>query len=231
MVFFAKTYPALGSLASESTKENGSYKEPDVINQLQKDFKNKCYICETKDIEAINIEHFAPHKNINLIRKFQWANLFWACNHCNHIKSDREPLLNCTVKSDGVDRKIRYFLDDNLINNKVVIEALDGSIETQNSVQLLIDIDNGTNHKSLHKIQAKSQRNRLYDEMSDFTSLVLKYFGSEDEEKQGDYQREIIKQLSNKSAFTAFKRWFIKDNPKYKTQFEHYIIDKQGNTV
>jgi len=222
MVFFKKTDLAPSSLTLESQKSNGQYNKEDVLILLHQDFKNKCYICESKGIESINIEHFAPHKDQNSIRKFNWSNLFWACSHCNQIKSDKEPLLNCIVNQDGVDTKIRYILDDDLLSgNKVIIEQLSNDLATSNTIELLQKVYQGTTPQN--SFQAKEKRNKLYDEMSDFTGLVLKYFRSEDEEKKEDYQREISKQLSNRSAFTAFKRWFIKDNEKYKNEFDKYI--------
>lgn len=51
MVKVERTFPAPKSLAVEAEKANGSYSEPDVIEQLRKDFHNKCYICELKDLQ------------------------------------------------------------------------------------------------------------------------------------------------------------------------------------
>ena len=33
-------------IAKEKLKKHGSYREIDVIEQLQKDFHGKCYLCE-----------------------------------------------------------------------------------------------------------------------------------------------------------------------------------------
>ena len=30
---------------------------PDVIERLEKDFNNKCYICEMKELQDPNVEH------------------------------------------------------------------------------------------------------------------------------------------------------------------------------
>jgi len=215
MVFFEKTYPAPKSLEVEFKKANGSYKELDVLEQLHSDFKNKCYICESKGIESINIEHFAPHKNQNKIRKFNWSNLFWACSHCNQIKSDREPFLNSILKGDTVDVNIKYLLNDDFSKNQVVIEAISNDIKTQNTAQLLKDIYSGTTMQN--KFQAREKRNRLYDEMCDFTNLISKYFRTEDREKKEELLITIKYELSNKSAFTAFKRCFIKENSKFNS--------------
>ena len=222
MVFFEKTFPAPSSLEIEYNKIDGKYNQQDVLDQLYRDFKNKCYICESQGIEAINIEHFAPHKKINKIRKFNWSNLFWACSHCNKIKSDKEDFLNCILKDENIDTKIKYLLNDDLIDNKVVVEAINTDIRTQNTTELLKAIYNGTS--SQNKFQAREKRNKLYDELSDFTSLLLKYFRTEDVLKKDDLLVSIKNELSNKSEFTAFKRWIVRSDLKYD-HLKQYIID------
>jgi len=223
MVYFKKTYPAPLSLDVESRKKNGSYKKEDVLDQLYDDFYNKCYICESKGLESINIEHFAPHKKINNIRKFNWSNLFWACSHCNQIKSDTEPFLNCLIKEDKVDTNIKYYIDDDLADNKVVIEGLVRSIETNNTVELLIKVYTGTTEQN--KYQAREKRNKLYEEVCDFTNFIYKYKRTEDRKKKNQLLQIIKNELSNESAFTAFKRWIIRDNQALNQEFQQYIGD------
>ena len=222
MVFFEKTFPSPLSLEIEYNKTDGNYNQQDVLTQLHIDFKNKCYICESKGIESINIEHFAPHKKINKIRKFNWSNLFLACSHCNKIKSDKESFLNCIVKDENIDTKIKYFLNDDLIDNKVVVEAINTDIRTQNTTELLKEVYNGTSLQN--KFQARAKRNKLYDELSEFTSLLLKYFRTEDTLKKEDLLINIKSELSNKSEFTAFKRWIVRSDLKYD-HLKQYIID------
>lgn len=222
MVFFEKTFPAPNSLKIEYDKTDGKYNQQDVLEQLYRDFKNKCYICESKGIESINIEHFAPHKKMNKIRKFNWSNLFWACSHCNKIKSDKESFLNCIVKDEKIDTKIKYLLNDDLTENKVVVEAIDTDTKTKNTTELLKEVYNGTSQQN--KFQAREKRNKLYDELSDFTSLLLKYFRTEDVLKKEDLLLSIKNELSNKSEFTAFKRWIVRINSTYK-ELEQYIKD------
>ncbi|CAA6801516.1 MAG: Unknown protein [uncultured Sulfurovum sp.] len=221
MVYFKKTYPAPESLEKECIKNNGSYKEKDVLEQLYVDFHNKCYICESKGLESINIEHFAPHKDKNRIRKYNWSNLFWACSHCNQIKSDSEPLLNCTIEEDKVDENIRYYIDDNFAENKIVIESLLTNIEIDNSVELLIKVYNGTTIQN--KFQAREKRNKLYDDVCDFTNFIQKYLRTEDMKKKKQLLEAIKGELSNQSAFTAFKRWIIRDNSALLKEFREYI--------
>lgn len=50
MVKIERSFPAPASLQAEAKKISGSYEKSDVIAQLKKDFHNKCYICELKDL-------------------------------------------------------------------------------------------------------------------------------------------------------------------------------------
>ena len=89
MVKVERSFPAPESLAVEAAKANGKYDKPDVIERLKKDFHNKCYICEMKDLQDPNVEHLLPHKNGKYPeRKYDWENLFWSCGHCNGVKQN-----------------------------------------------------------------------------------------------------------------------------------------------
>ena len=56
MVKIERSFPAPKSLAEEAQKTNGRYDRQDVIDQLKKDFHNKCYICEIKALQDPNVE-------------------------------------------------------------------------------------------------------------------------------------------------------------------------------
>lgn len=221
MVYFEKTYPEPASLEVERTKTSGSYKEEDVLEQLYKDFHNKCYICETKGIESINVEHFEPHEKTCKIKKFNWSNLFWACSHCNTIKSNvYKKLLNCTVIEDSVDTVIKYDLDDSLPNNKVLIKTDSSDNRVVRTVELLSNVYNGTTIQN--KFQAREKRNELYDELCDFSNIINKYIRTESDEKKEQLLTTIKYELSNKSKFTAFKRFYIRNNISLSF-FEQFI--------
>lgn len=90
-----------GSLAVEKEKKHGSYSENDVIEQLRKDFHDKCYICELKDLPDAQVEHLRPHYNRRMKdRVFDWNNLFYVCPHCNLVKTSAvydDKILDCCV--------------------------------------------------------------------------------------------------------------------------------------
>ena len=62
MVNYTKSQPPPASLAIEKAKgKSGKYNEADVLERLEADFYNKCYICEQKAPIAINVEHLVSH--------------------------------------------------------------------------------------------------------------------------------------------------------------------------
>ena len=91
MVKIKRTFTAPVSLEIEKEKVSGRYDKEDVIEQLRKDFNDKCYICEIKELQDPEVEHLLPHKNGKYKdRKFDWSNLFLSCGHCNKVKSQEK---------------------------------------------------------------------------------------------------------------------------------------------
>lgn len=123
MVKVERSFPAPDSLAEEAKKVNGKYDKPDVIERLKRDFHNKCYICEMKELQDPNVEHLLPHKNGKYPeRKFGWENLFWSCSHCNGVKNNGKydnGILDC-CKDDP--EKVLSFA---LVNDDVMVTTLD----------------------------------------------------------------------------------------------------------
>lgn len=125
MVKIERSYPAPVSLAIEKEKVNGSYSESDVVQQLLKDFHNKCYICEMKELQDPQIEHLVPHKNGKYKdRKFDWGNLFLSCGHCNGVKNQskyEEGILDC-CKEDP-EKMISFKIKENP-SSRIVVRKL-----------------------------------------------------------------------------------------------------------
>ena len=69
MVKIERSFPAPASLESEAKKVSGSYEQPDVVSRLRKDFHDKCYICELKNLQDPQVEHLLPHKNGKTCRR------------------------------------------------------------------------------------------------------------------------------------------------------------------
>ena len=193
---------------------NGSYNTPEVNAALAEMFFGKCYICENKTgISSYQIEHLKPHgEKADL--KYDWNNLFWACAHCNNIKSAKyDPILNCS--QIDVDRKIAfrkegYFGKD----EKFDFIALEESEEISNTIALLREAYYGSTSQKM--MEAVNIRRNLRRNLSDFKNLVREYYEAEDYDKK-DIECAIRSELAPSAAFTAFKRWLIWDNKeKYK---------------
>ncbi len=220
MVYFEKTQPAPDCLSVEKAKANGNYKCGKVLERLETDFKNKCYICEYKEPTSINIEHFKPHKE-NKDLKFDWNNLFLSCSHCNNTKSDNYTnILNCTDKNHNVDRKLRYYMSP-YPKEKVIIEAREQSAEVLETKKLLEAVYNGTTE--LKTIESANLREKLLRDIRDFQKCLIDYYSVNTEEMKHYLRLKVIDHLNSSSNFTAFKRWIILDNETRKRDFEKYF--------
>ncbi len=121
MIKVQRSHIAPASLAVESKKKNGSYREPDVINQLADDFHEKCYICEIKPVQDPQVEHRLPHHNRSIsTRVFDWNNLFYSCSHCNSVKNNskyEEGIIDCCSRDP--EDVLTYRLDENHVKVNV----------------------------------------------------------------------------------------------------------------
>lgn len=192
-------------------QRKSTYNVPEVNAALVEMFYGKCYICENKESTSCQIEHLVPHRE-NIDLKYDWNNLFWSCAHCNNIKSDKyEPILDCT--SQDIDKLIAFRKSGYFgIEEQLEFEMLSDSEAVKNTVNLLYDVYYGTTPQK--KIEAKVIRKKLRNELHKFKEFVREYQEAEGEEKE-DLLIWIKKELKTSSAFTAFKRWLIRDNKEY----------------
>jgi len=210
MIYFEKSQPAPECLEREKSKASGDYKCDDVLDRLQIDFCNKCYICEMSSPPSINVEHFVPHEN-DVDLKFSWDNLFWSCAHCNNIKLARfKNLWNCTRKNDSVELRLRLTCNP-FPHEQVRIEALDSDTRTIETMVLLEEVYNGTT--KLKTMEAANIRDALLREIQDFQELLFYYFDLKPIGDKAMVLSRIEGHLHRKSSFTAIKRWIIRDNP------------------
>lgn len=225
MIYFPKSQPSPACLATEKLKAKGDYKCGDVVSRLKADFKNKCYICEEKEISSINVEHFRPHRG-NRDLMFDWDNLFFVCSHCNNTKLARfDDILDCTKTSD-VENKIKYeFFHSAFPKEQVVIKSLEpNSLQNVNTVALLQLVYCG--ETAIKIDESANIRNKISKEIRKFSDLLRLYFSNDglfNEEEKAKLKDRIIAKLGSDSSFTAFKRWIIRDEPKLFAEFQQYI--------
>lgn len=224
MVNVVKSLEVPESLAIEKLKLSGSYRKADVVEQICKDFNNKCYLCEEKEITTINVEHFKPHRNKNVDLKFDWTNLFYCCAHCNNVKGDKvefDNILNCTLAESDVLNKIKLKIEA-MPFGEIQIAALDDDEATKNTVLLLNRIYNG--ETPLKLLEGVNLRKRIIREVNEFIGLL---FDFDDEtntpEEKEDYRNKLRRKLSEKSPFTAFKVWTIRDKPELLAELGGFI--------
>jgi len=72
----------------KAPKINKNYRTSKILTALGELCLNKCYLCETKfdNPQNMDVEHFVPYKDDNDPMKYEWTNLFLACNNCNNYK-------------------------------------------------------------------------------------------------------------------------------------------------
>ena len=215
MIYVQKSASAPSSLAQQS-----SYSSQDVITQLNDDFHGKCYICEQQYITSYEVEHFIPHRNNNAL-KYDWNNLFLSCRHCNSVKTARvfDDILNCSDISHQVEKAIRHYCNP-FPKEFAIFEVKIPSIKANNTRDLLDKTFNGE-HTGFKKLESANLRALLLKEIKEFTDALE---GFEDDECEKEYYKnKIIRHLNNDSAFTAFKRWIIRDNQALCEEFGQYI--------
>ena len=211
-----KSEQAVESL--KNSEEKGStYNTKEVMGALFETFHGKCYICEANERSSYQIDHLVPHRGDKKL-KYDWNNLFLSCAHCNNIKSDKyDPIIDCT--EEEVDeliafRKVGWFGTD----EKLEFTALEDSDKVKNTVRLLYAIHYGTTPQ-----KAKILRKEIREELFKFKGYVRDYYDSDEGEEKEDLRCCLKKELSEKSKFTAFKRWLIRDNGKRYPELLQYI--------
>lgn len=228
MINVVKSYPAPSSLEIEKNKainannhERGNYNLADVIEQLEKDFKKKCYICETK-ATSFEVEHLVSHrKNIDL--KFNWDNLFLSCRHCNNIKSTSfDEILNCA--KEDVEAHIKYKMDL-FPMAEVEITTTSKDVRVLKTVELLDKCFNGE-HTPTKNLDAKNIRDNILNQLNIFRTEINEYFEAienDEEDEIPNIKKSIKRHLNNNSEYASFKRCIIKYNPRLNEMFGHYI--------
>ena len=157
-----------------------------------------------------------------MMKIYRWKNLFLACSHCNNIKGDKyDSILNPIKEDEDVENFIKYEMPT-FPKSKVKLSALDKSDKTLQTVDLLNDVFNGTT--PLKAIESEYIREALLNELLDLQETLLIYYDDENEDEEKDIARKRVKKHLNKnSAFTAFKRWIVKDNGIFYEDFKDFI--------
>ncbi len=84
--------------------EMSRYRHPEIKDVLVKETNGKCAYCESKllHIHHGDVEHIYP-KSLDRKMTFEWSNLTLACEVCNQLKSDKDPLIKQILDPYSVD--------------------------------------------------------------------------------------------------------------------------------
>ncbi len=102
---------------------------------------------------------------------------------------------------------------------KAEFEILVNSTKAKETKELLEKCFNA-NHTPQKKLESNNLRTELIKEIRNFQNLLFDYF---ENNKNEICLIRIKEDLTNYSAFTAFKRWIIRDNIELMNEFGQYI--------
>ena len=223
MVKVERSFSAPDSLEEEVKKLTGRYDKPDVIERLKRDFHNKCYICEMKELQDPNVEHLLPHKNGKYPeRKFDWENLFWSCGHCNGIKNSGkydEGIIDC-CRQDPEE-----YLSFRLKNDEVIIHV--ANLEGIYKRTATLITETFTLQNTGMRTYTSNERLRLLQKEMNILYRQLEKLHNRPDSKV--IMRTIGSLLKRESAFAAFKRCYVREHTDEYPQLQKYLFDAVSN--
>ena len=208
-------------------KDETHYRSGSIFDLIVKDCHNKCYICEDKELTAINVEHRVAHKGDKVL-KYDWENLFLSCAHCNSTKNfcidAADAVIIDPVKFDPEEYiEIALAVTDELKEEIVVKKIKDGeSIDA--TVMLLDHVYNGVS-TDIKRLESANLKNKIMDEIKFFRQYVSGY----KEEPDLGYHDMITEEISRKSAFAAIKRNIIRKDPEIAEKFSEALFNGKGD--
>lgn len=204
MVKIERTRIPPSSLAVEAKKAKGIYNSPDVIQQLKKDFNDKCYICELKGLSDPEVEHLKPHHGRKISeRVFDWNNLFYACPHCNNLKKEAkydDKIIDCCEENPET------ILEQCYENGHVSVDYVLDEDRAVMTAMLIQDCFEKRN-TGIREAACQYRIDHLAEEMNVLYKTLKKY--KENPQSQR-YKRSLKATLSTTSAFAAFKRNYVR---------------------
>jgi hypothetical protein len=213
-----RSYPAPVSLSNK----NG-YRQDDVLNELRKIFFDKCYLCEIKEPDSINVEHLKPHGGDEDLMH-DWDNLFFVCGRCNNIKLAKySNILDCTNPDRDAFILIKHLPPHTPYQKKVIIEAMEDDDQVNETVELLREIFNSD--KTVNKkITAVYLRKKVFKRYNRVLELANIYFNDESTANTKNEALETLKVLMDKKQeFSAFIRWIVLEDEKLNELIGEYI--------
>jgi len=185
------------------------YDGKDVYDKLKEIFYDKCYICETKKPQDINIEHFDAHQK-NSAKRMSWSNLYFVCSRCNNIKGAVfNDLLDCCDPNTNVFLELKHMPPASPNAIDFDISAVGNSPKSQRTAELLKLVFN--NDKTVNKgITAAYLREKVFDQIILMQPLIIEYFK---QTTTAIRKKELLEQMklliSREAPYSAFTRQII----------------------
>lgn len=214
MVKIERTPVPPASLAIEKKKASGSYREPDVIRQLQHDFHGKCYLCEINELQSVEVEHLRPHGG-DTERKFAWDNLFYSCAHCNSVKNQskyHDMILDCCETDPEA------VLDQQFIEGHVKVKPLAETQETKMTAVLLTECFELMN-TGARVIECQTRVNALSITMMTLYKALDKYRTDPSDRNL----RTLRGMLSRTYKFAGFTRAYVRNHLEQYPHLAEYV--------
>lgn len=209
--------------APASLQNRQSYSEQDVWDALSRVFNKKCYICETKEPNDINVEHFEPHLS-DPDKKFDWGNLYFSCGRCNNIKLAKyDELIDCCDPRIDVLRAIKHVPPVTPYAKSLRIEAQHEDEKTKLTAELIEKVFNST-HTPNKTVSASFLRKRVFQQFNLFLDLQRDYFDELTLPTEKDTALERMKLLIKASSqYSAFISWCVLDDDELAPLLNDFI--------
>ncbi len=178
-----------------------SYREPDVIRQLNEDFHGKCYLCEIDKLQSAEVEHLQPHGGGEYL-KYKWDNLFLSCAHCNSVKNQKKydgKILDC-CKTDP-----EAVLEQILTEGHICVRNLVDTPEARQTAKLLTECFEKTN-TGIRIIECQTRINALNGTMNLLYKALEKY-----RQNPAGHNLCVLRgMLSRTYKFAGFTRTYVR---------------------
>lgn len=203
-----------------------NYRDPIVVRALRKDFYGKCYICEQKHFPNLNVEHFIPHLDDDIL-KFDWNNLYFACSRCNSIKNRYyDNMLDCCNQDHLVEEWIKVYFT-NFDDDISVINACtsDNPFYDNASVAqaLIANCYNKSDSSGTQEISKEDLRDKILDEHNEFLTMRINFIKNLDkllDEEKINEAKKIKLRLKSHYPFSAILRGALEKDSKLRTILE-----------
>ncbi len=206
--------------APESLSKRKSYREADVLEALEKIFHKKCYLCETKEPQDIQIEHFVAHQNDD-DKKYDWKNLYYVCSRCNNIKNANfNNLIDCCDPEQDVTKAIKLMLPLSPGASTITIKRQRNDDQVKETEKLLEQIYNSDQTKN-KKVSGSYLRKKIHTQYNLLYKWIMIYYAADATEEDKQNALDHIKILiSPEAQYSAFSYWCIKEDCELRCLLE-----------